>query len=323
MRRREFLTGFAATTAWPLGANAQPIAFGRVGFLGANSPATSNHLVDAFIGRLRDLGWIENKNLAIEYRWAAGRTAKFGELAQELVDARPNVIVTSGNAAAIAAARVTRDVPIILAASADILSTGLVKSLSRPGGNVTGLTFVPEDTVGKRLEILKEIVPNLKQVAVLYNPDANPEQVVALRPVAAKLGVSLSVVEFTRVADLARINALPERNDIGGLFVVSDPLVFVNRAAINEFAMREKLPTIHMLREYVADGGTLAYGPHFPDFFRRAADFVDKVLRGTKTEDLPVERATIFRLVVNVKIAKALGLTIPEAFLLRADEVIE
>ncbi len=269
------------------------------------------------------LGWIAGKNLAIEYRWAAGETAKFRELTDELIAAGAEVIVTSGNAPALAAARATTTIPIVLAASGDIVSAGLVKSLSHPGGNVTGLTFVPEDTVGKRLELLKEVVPGVSRIAVLYNPDANPEQVAALREVTANQATTLSLIEFKSTADLDRISALPERAEINALFVVSDPLVFVNRIAINQFALRERLPTVHMLREYAVDGGLLAYGPHFPDFFSRAADFVDKILRGTKPEDLPVERATIFRMVVNLRTAKALGLAIPETFLLRADEVIE
>ena len=323
MRRREFLGGVGTAIACTLGASAQQIAVRRVGFLGANTPATANHLADAFVRRLQELGWIEGKNLAMEYRWAAGQTAKFGELTQELVDARVDVIVTSGNAPAIAAARITKKTPIVLASSADVLSTGLVKSLSHPGGNVTGLTFAPEDTVGKRLELLKEVIPDLKRAVVIFNPDANPEQVVALREVAPKLAIALSTVEFKSTTDLERISALPVRSEINGMFVVSDPLVFVNRVAINQFAIRERLPTIHMLREYAADGGLLAYGPHFPDFFRRAGDFVDKILRGTRPEDLPVERASIFRLVINLKVAKALGITVSESLLLRADEVIE
>jgi putative tryptophan/tyrosine transport system substrate-binding protein len=233
------------------------------------------------------------------------------------------VIVTSGNAPAVAAAQETRTVPIVLASSADIVSAGLVKSLSHPGGNVTGLTFAPEDTVGKRLELLKEVVPGLRHVAVLYNPDANPEQVAALRVVAPNLSIELSVFEFRGLAELDNITKSQQRSKFAALFVVSDPLVFVNRIAINQFALRERLPTIHMLQEYAADGGLLSYGPDFPDFFRRAADFVDKILRGAKAEELPVERPTTFRLVINLKTAKTLGLAIPESFLLRADEVIE
>jgi putative ABC transport system substrate-binding protein len=323
MRRRDLILVLGGLVSMPFVANAQQGTLRRVGFLGANSPATAGHLAEAFVARLRQLGWVEGQNLAIEYRWAGGQTAKFRDLTDELIATRVEVIVTSGNAPALAAARATSTIPIVLASSADIVSAGLVKSLSHPGGNVTGLTFVPEDTVGKRLELLKETVPGLKRIGVLYNPDANPEQVVALRDAASKQATALSIIEFKDVTDLDRIDGLAERPDIGALFVVSDPLVFVNRVAINQFALRERLPTIHMLREYVVDGGLLAYGPNFPDFFARAGDFVDKILRGTKTEDLPVERAAIFRLTVNLRTAKSLGLVIPESFLLRADEVIE
>jgi putative ABC transport system substrate-binding protein len=322
MKRREFITLLGAGV-WPRVVRAQPSQMRKVGFLGANTPAAASHLAAAFVARLRQLGWIEGTNVAIEYRWAAGQTEKFGVLAAELVGAGAEVIVTSGNAPAIAAARTTRTIPIVLASSADIINTGLVKSLSHPGGNVTGLTFAPEDTVGKRLELLKEAVPGLSRVAVLYNPDANPEQVLALRQVAPKLSVALTIIQFKALTDLDTMNALPERSEIGALFVVSDPLVFVNRIAINQFALRERLPTVHMLREYAADGGMMAYGPHFPDFFRRAADFVDKILKGTRADELPVERPTIFRFIVNLKIAKTLGLDVPPTLLARADEVIE
>jgi putative ABC transport system substrate-binding protein len=324
MRRREFITLVGGAVAvWPLAARAQQASKRKVGFLGANTPATAGHLAEAFVARLRQLGWIEGKNLAIEYRWAAGQTAKFRELADELIASGVEVIVTSGNAPALAAAQATKSIPIVLASSADIVSAGLVKSLAHPGGNVTGLTFVPEDTVGKRLELLREAVSGVSRIGVLYNPDANPEQVAALREVAPKQSTALSIIEFRSIVELDRINELPERPDIKALFVVSDPLVFVNRVAINQFALRERLPTVHMLREYVVDGGLLSYGPLFPDFFSRAGDFVDKILQGTKVEELPVERAAIFRLTINLRTAKALGLIIPEAFLLRADEVIE
>jgi ABC-type uncharacterized transport system substrate-binding protein len=321
--RRAFVTGLGSAAAWPVVGRAQQGAVRKVGFLGANTPATAGHLATAFATRLQQLGWVEGKNLSIEYRWASGQTAKFSDLAAELVAARAEVIVTSGNAPAIAAARVTRTIPIVLASSADIVSAGLVQTLSHPGGNVTGLTFAPEDTVGKRLELLKEVVPRLRHVLVLYNPDANPEQVAALRVAAPTLSIELTVLEFRGLPDLDRIAKLQEGYELGALFVVSDPLVFVNRVAINQFALRARLPTIHMLQEYAVDGGLLSYGPHFPDFFRRAADFVDKILRGTKAEELPVERPTTFRLVVNLKTAAALDLPIPASVLARADEVIE
>lgn len=201
----------------------------------------------------------------------------------------------------------TSSIPIILAASADILKTGLVKSMSHPGGNITGLTFAPDDSVGKRLELLKETVPGLARVGVIFNPDAGNVEVAAIREVAPALGVVLDFFEFRRITDLDRIVTYPERAAIGALYVRSDPLVFSNRVAINAFAIREKLPTVHRLREYVDDGGLIPYGPDFRAFFRRAADYVDKIFKGTKPEDLPVEGPTKFELVFNLKTAKALG----------------
>ncbi len=324
MRRRDFIRLIGGTAfGRPLDAQAATELIRKVGFLGANTPAAAGDLAAAFASRLEQLGWTEGKNLTIEYRWAAGQTEKFRDLASDLVAAGVDVIVTSGNAPAIAAAKVSRTIPIVLASSADIISTGLVKSLSHPGGNVTGLTFAPEDTVGKRLELLREVVPSVGHVGVLYNPDANPEQVAALRREAPKLAIALTVFEFRGLSDLGKIKIFSDQSGIGAMFVVSDPLVFVNRIGINQFALRERLPTVHMLQEYVVDGGLLSYGPHFPDFFRRAAEFVDKILRGEKPENLPVERPTIFRLVINLKTAKTLGITIPPVLLATADEVIE
>jgi putative ABC transport system substrate-binding protein len=307
----------------PFAAHGQQRSTRIVGFLGANTPSAAGHLTTAFVTRLRELGWVEGRNLTIEYRWAAGQTAKFQQFATELVAAGADVIVTSGDAAAKAARQATNKVPIVMAATANILATGLVKSLARPGGNVTGLTFSTVDTVGKRLELLKEAVPGLNRAAVLFNPDANPEEVAATREVAPALGVVLDVFEFRVLGDLDRIASYPERSRIGALFVVSDPLVFTNRIAINDFAIREKLPTVHRLKEYATDGGLISYGPDFVTFFRRAAEYVDKILKGAKTEDLPVEQPTFYQLVLNLKTAKAIGLTIPPTLLTRADEVIE
>jgi putative tryptophan/tyrosine transport system substrate-binding protein len=267
VKRREFISLLGgATVVWPLAARAQQKPR-VVGFLGANTPVAAGHMTSAFVTRLRDLGWIEGRNVVIEYRWAAGQTAKFRELAAELVAAGADVIVTSGNAPAIAARQATSSVPIVLASSADIMATGLVKSLARPGGNVTGLTVAADDTAGKRLELLREAVPGLNRIAVLFNPDAGRVEVSTLREVAPAVGVVLDVFEFRTTGDLDRIAAYPDRSVIGGLFVVSDPLVFTNRVAINAFAIREKLPSVHRLREYVDDGGLMSYGPDFRVFF--------------------------------------------------------
>jgi putative tryptophan/tyrosine transport system substrate-binding protein len=324
MRRREFLGVLGgAAASWPLAAHGQQRPTPIVGFLGANTPATAGHLTAAFVTRLRDLGWVEGRNLKIEYRWAAGQTTKFKEFAAELVAAGADVIVTSGQEPAKVAAQVTNSIPIVMAASANILASGLVKSLAHPGGNVTGLTFSTVDTVGKRLELLKEAVPGLSRVAVLFNPDANPEEVAAASKVAPPLGIVLDVFEFRTTGDLERIATHSERSKFGALFVVSDPLVFTNRIAINGFAIKEKLPTVHRLKEYAIDGGLISYGPDFITFFRRAAEYVDKILKGAKAEDMPVEQPTTYQLVVNLKTAKAIGLAIPPTLLTRADEVIE
>jgi putative tryptophan/tyrosine transport system substrate-binding protein len=206
---------------WPFAAHGQRRSTPIVGFLGANTPAVAGHLTTAFVTRLRDRGWIDGRNLKIEYRWAAGQTTKFQEFAAELVAAGADVIVTSGDAPAKAARQVTNSIPIVMASSANILASGLVKSLAHPGGNVTGLTFSTSDTVGKRLELLKEIVPGLNRVAVLFNPDANPEEVAATRKVAPPLDIVLDIFEFRTTGDLDRIATHSERSKIGALWLCS------------------------------------------------------------------------------------------------------
>ena len=318
MSRRKFITllGGAALT-WPLLARAQAKSK-VIGFLGANSLAAAGHLASEFATRLRDLGWIEGRNVTIEYRWAAGQLEKYHEFAREFAAAKVDAIVTTSNAPAMALREATNAIPIILASSADIMTTGLVKSLARPGGNVTGLTFAPDDFVGKRLELLKEIVPALKRVAVLYNPEAGKNEVAVAREVAPALAMDVDIFEFRSTADLDKIVAYP-----GGVYVRSDPLVFTNRLAINAFAIREKLPTVHRLREYVVDGGLISYGPDFRGFFRRAADYVDMIFKGARPEELPIEGPTKFELFINLKTAKVLGLGVSPMMLGRADEVIE
>ena len=323
MQRREFIAMLGgAATAWPRASRAQakiPV----IGFLGSNTPAAAGHLTSEFIGRLRDLGWVEGRNVGIEYRWAAGQTAKYREFASEFVAANVNVIVTTGNASAMALQQSTSSIPIVLATSADIVRAGIVKSLARPGGNVTGLTFAPDDFVGKRVELLKEIVPGLKRVGFILNPDAGKVELDAARQVSQALALDLDIFEFRTTADLDRIGSHAQRAALSGLYIRSDPLVFTNRKAINAFAIREKLPTVHRLREYVVDGGLISYGPDFRAFFRRAADYVDKILKGVKPEQLPIEGPTKFELFINLKTARTLGIDVPPVLLGRADEVIE
>ena len=325
MKRRRFVRiGIGGLLAAPSIAPAQQSGkVFRIGFLGANTPAAAGHLTLAFLTRMRELGWVENRDFVVEYRWAAGQTAKFREVAAELDAAHVDVIVTSGNLPTMAAKQVTSSTPIVMASSGDAVRAGIVQSLARPGGNVTGMTFAPEDTAGKRLELLKEAVPRLTGVGILANPETNTGEVEACRAAAPTLGLRLHSFEFRDTSDLQRMAASPNRAAIGALYVVSDPLVFTNRLAIAEYAIAQKLSTMYRLREYAVDAGLLSYGPDFPEFFRRAAEYVDKIFKGRKPADLPVEQPNRYYLVINLKTAKALGLTVPQSLLLRADEVIQ
>jgi putative ABC transport system substrate-binding protein len=324
MKRRSlvsFAAAIAALAALP--ARAQQPRVRRVGWLGANTSAAAGHLAAVFTARLKELGWVEGHNVHIDVRWAAGQTTKFREFAAELVAAGCEVIVTSGDAAGLAARDAGPTTPVVLASSADPVAAGLVQSLARPGGSVTGLTASRGDTAGKRLELLKDLVPGLRHAAVLSNPDSNRPEMAALRAEAPRLDVTLEVFEFRRVTDLDVVSSSLARAPIGALLVLSDPLVFTNRIAINEFALRQKMPTMQGLREYTQDGGLMSYGPDFVVMFRRAADFVDRILKGAKPADLPVEQPLKYELVINLKTAKALGITIPQSLLVRADELIQ
>jgi putative tryptophan/tyrosine transport system substrate-binding protein len=325
LKRREFvaLLGGAAT-AWPLSARAQqPAKLPTIGFLGSSTPSATSQLVAAFVQRLRELGRIEGRTVAIEYRWAEGRNERYAEIAAEFVRLRVDVIVTVG-AAVLAAKQATSVIPIVFAAAVDPLGSGLVASLARPGGNVTGLSFQATDLAGKRFELLREVVPGLRRLAVLANIGypAAVREMNEVQAAARTLGLEVATLEIRRAEDIGpAIDALKGRAD--ALYVVQDPLVFTHRVRINTLAAAARLLTMHGFREYVEAGGLMSYGANFQDLFRRAADFVDKILRGTKPADLPVEQPTKFELVINLTIAKALGLTVPESFLLRADEVIE
>jgi putative ABC transport system substrate-binding protein len=295
----------------------------RIGFLGANTPATAGHLTTAFLGRMAELGWAEGRTFVVVYRWAAGQNERFRALAAELVAENVDIIVTSGTAPSVAARNVTSTIPIVMASSGDLAHSGLVKSFARPGGNVTGLTFVPEDSVGKRLDLLVRAVPRLREIVVLFNPAANPGEVEACRAAAPGLGLTAHPIEFRELQDLARIAAMPNRHAIGGMYVSSDPLVFTNRVRIAEHAIRERLPTVHRLKEYAVDGGLISYGPSFPEFFRRAAEYVDGILKGGKPAEMPIEQPTRFELVINLRVAKALGIAMPQELLLQASELIQ
>jgi putative ABC transport system substrate-binding protein len=325
MRRRDFITLFGGAAAWPLAARAQqPGKLPTIGLLGATTLLVESQRVAAFVQRLHELGWIEGRTVAIEVRWADGRTERFVEIAAEFVRLKVDVIVTQGTASVIAARQATAVIPIVFAAVADPVSTGLVASLARPGSNVTGLSNQLVDLVGKRIEMLREILPGLRTLAIMANV-GNPAPMLEMGEVsniARTLGLEAATFEIRRAEDIApAFDALKGRGD--ALYVCVDPLLSTNRVRINTLAQGARLPTMYGLREYVEAGGLVSYGPSIPDQYRRAADYVDKILRGTKPGDIPVEQPTKFDLVINATTAKALGLTIPESFLLRADEVIE
>jgi len=313
-----------ATAAWPLAARAQqPAKLPTIGFLGGTTPATWSLFVAAFVQRLRELGWIEGRTIAIEYRWAEGRGERFAEIAAEFVRLNVDVIVTVGGAV-LAAKQATSLIPIVFAAAADPVGSGLVASLARPGGNVTGLSSQFTDLAGKRLELLREMVPSLRRLAIMANA-GYPAAVLEMAEVQATtrtLGLDVVTLELRRAEDIApAFEALKGRAE--ALYVCAESLVTTNRVRINTLALAARLPTMHSIREYVEAGGLMSYGPNFPDLWRRAGDLVDKILRGAKPADIPVEQPTKFDLIINLTTAKALGLDVPPTLLVRADEVIE
>jgi putative tryptophan/tyrosine transport system substrate-binding protein len=324
MIRREFITLLTgATVSWPLAARGQQAKLRTIGFLGTTSASGWHPWSAAFVQRLSELGWIEGRTVAIQYRWAEGRSERHGEIAAEFVRLQVDVIVTAGNAVP-AAKQATSAIPIVFAIGADPVGAGLVASLSRPGGNVTGLSVQRTDTAGKRLEILREVLPGLRRLAILANvgfPDSVRE-VGEVEDTARTLGFAVAKLEIQQAEDIVpAFEAL--KDDTDALYVCSDALVNTNRMRINTLALAAGLPTMHGVREFVEAGGLMSYGPSYPELFRRAADFVDKILRGTKPDDIPVEQPTKYELVINLKTAKALGLDVPVTLLARADEVIE
>jgi putative ABC transport system substrate-binding protein len=325
VKRREFITVLGGAAAWPVAASAQqPAKLPTIGLLGAATLLVESQRVAAFVQRLRELGWIEGRTVAIEVRWADGRTERFVEIAAEFVRLKVDVIVTQGTASVIAARQATAVIPIVFATAADPVGTGVVASLARPGGNVTGLSSQTVDLGAKRLELLREVVPSLRTLAIMANV-GNPAPMLEMGEVsstARTLGLEAATFEIRRAEDIApAFDGLKGRAD--ALYVCVDPLVNTNRVRINTLAQGARLPTMYGLREYVEAGGLVSYGPSIPDQYRRAADYVDKILRGAKPGDLPVEQPTKFDLVINLTTAKALGLTVPPSLIARADEVIE
>ena len=324
MRRREFITLVGAAATAPLAVRAQQPKMPTIGFLGANAASAQTQWTAAFVQRLGELGWIEGRTVSIEYRWAEGRSERYTEIAAEFVRLKVDLILTAGNEAAIAVKQATSVIPIVFAVAGDPVGTGLVASLARPGGNVTGLSLQFTDLAGKRLELLREAIPSLRRLAIMANI-SSPNAVKEAREVQAMartLGLEVSTLEIRHAEDIApAFEALKGSAD--ALYTCGDPLLNTNRIRINTLALVARVPTTHGLREHVEAGGLMSYGTNFTDLFRRAADYVDKILRGTKPADLPVQQPIKFELVINLKTAKALGITVPPSLLARADEVIE
>jgi putative tryptophan/tyrosine transport system substrate-binding protein len=325
VKRREFIAGLGGAAAWPFAARAQQSAkMPTIGYLGPTTPAVESQRVAAFAQRLRELGWIEGRTIAIEYRWAEGRSERFIEIAAEFVRLKVDVIATYATPPVIAAKQATSVIPIVFGVAADPISASLVASLAHPGGNVTGLSVQQNDLGGKRLQLLREVAPRLRLLAILGNVD-NPGVVLEMREVEAaaqKLGLQVAILELRRAEDVVpAFETLKGRAD--ALYVCNDPLVNTNRIRINTLALGARLPTVYNWRENVEAGGLMSYGANFTDMFRRTAELVDKILRGAKPADIPVEQPTKFELVINLTTARALGLTIPETLLAIADEVIQ
>ena len=324
MKRREFMTllGSAAAT-WPLAARAQQAGkLPTIGFLGANTASSSQ--VEAFVRRLRELGWIDGRAVAIEYRWAEGRFERAPALAAELIQLKVDVLVTHSGANIVAAKQATSVIPIVFAATGDPVGAGFVQSLSRPGGNVTGLSLQSNDLAGKRLQLIREVIPNVSRVAFLgvNNNASTATEVAEFQAAGRTLGLEIARIDISQPDDIAPvIESL--RGRVDAIYVQTIPLMYTHRVSINALALGARLPTFAGSREFAEASGLMSYGPNFSDLFRRAGDFVDKILRGAKPADLPVEQPTKFDLVINLTTAKALGLEVPQKLLFTADEVIE
>ena len=324
MKRRDFITLLGGAATWPLAARAQQAGkLPTIGVLGGSTPSSHGEAIAGFVQRMRELGWVDGRNVAIEVRWAEGRSERFAEIAAELVRLKVDVILTHNTPPVLAAKEATSVIPIVFASAGDPVGTGVVASLARPGGNVTGLSAGSPDVVGKRLELLREVMPGLRRLAILTS--LSPHLVLEIGEVqraARTLALGVATFEIRRIEDIA-----PAFERLKGgadaLYVISDPVTVNNRVSINTLALGGRLPTMHSVREPVEAGGLMSYGANWSDMFRRAADYVDKVLRGAKPADIPVEQPTKFELIINLTTAKVLGLTMPPTLLARADEVIE
>ena len=312
--------------AAPLAAEGQPPGrLSRIGFLGNSTAPLEANLVGPFREGLRDLGYVEGRNVLIEYRWAEGKYERFPALIAELTALNVDLIVTAGTPASLAVKKATTSIPLVMVAVGDPVATGLVASLGRPGGNITGLTSIAAEIEGKRLELLREVLPRVSHVAVLWNA-ASPVQVIQereTRAAAQVLGMKYLSLGVRTREEIEEAFAALVRERPGALLVLADRLFLHHRARIMDFAAQHRLPGVHAYRELVEAGGLMSFGPSYAGMHRRAAYFVDRILKGAKPGDLPVERPARFELIINLKAAKVLGLTIPPSLLLRADEVIE
>ena len=324
MKRREFITLLGGAAAWPLAARAQQSGKPpTIGFLGAATPLSWSEWTAAFVQRLRELGWVDGRTVTIEYRWAEGRSDRYTEIAVEFVRLKVDVIVTVGSAV-VAAKQVTSVIPIVFAVAVDPLGGGLVASLARPGGNVTGLSIQSADLAAKRLQLLRELLPGLRRLAMMGNANyaAAVLEMGEVEAAGRTLGLKVDRFEIRREEDIApAFEAF--KNESQALYLCADALINAQHNRINILALGARLPTIYAGRNFLASGGLISYGANNADLFRHAADYVDKILRGAKPSDLPVEQPTKFDLVINLTTANALEMPIPDKLMALADEVIE
>ena len=325
MKRREFITLVGGAAAWPMAARGQQAAMPVIGLLSPFSRSDTEPWHQAFRQGLNKLGWVEGESIRIEYRYAEGRTERLPELVADLISHKVAIIVAAVTPDTQAAARATKAIPIVMASAGDPVATGLVQNLARPGGNITGLSQMVIDIAAKRLELLKEIVPGLSRVAVLWNP-RDTSSTLTWREIqlpARRLDIELRSLEVKDVEEFDGAFATAIAAKVGAVYPLPGPIFVDNEKRIAEFAARNRLPSIFHLPEFVRLGGLMAYGPDRVDLFRRAATYVDKILKGANPGDLPIEQPTKFELAINLKTAKLLGLTFPPSLLVRADEVIE
>jgi putative tryptophan/tyrosine transport system substrate-binding protein len=323
MKRREFIATVGGAAVWPVAARAQQARkLPTIGFLGADASAFGPWTA-AFVTRLGELGWIDGRTVAIEYRWSEGRTERYAEIAAEFVRLKVDVIVTVGSAVP-TVRKATTAIPIVFAVAIDPVGSGLVSSLARPGGNITGLSLQATHLAGKRLEILHELIPQLRRLAIVYN-GGNDQTVLEMNETEAAartLHLDVARLEIHQMQDIApAFETLRPQAD--ALYVVVDQLIVANLMRILTFALSTRLPMIFSTRDFVRSGGLMSYGPNYTDLFRHAADYVHRILQGAKPADMPVEQPTRFELVLNLTTARALGMTVPESFLLRVDDIIE